>query len=211
MPRPRLSTTPSPASSPTDDLARGVAVVRDGANLTRHAAGYSNVDARTGFVPHTHIRAASITKTFVAATVLQLVADGRVDLDAPIETYLPGCIRGTGIDANAITVRHLLRHQSGLPEYFDDDTPPPDEPVTADPMLDMALAKPAQFTPGTAMKYTNTNYVIAGLLIESVTGRPATVEITWRIIMPLGLFDTYFPAPGRHRAADTVRARLRDR
>ena len=179
-----------------DNLPGGVAVVRDGATLTRHAAGYSDVDARTGFVPHTHIRAASITKPFVAATILQLVADGRVDLDAPVETYLPGRIRGAGIDANAITVRQLLRHESGLPEYFDADTPPPAEPVTADQLLDMALRRPAQFTPGSAMKYTNTNYVVAGLLIESVTGRPAAGEITWRIIVPLGLFDTYFPARG---------------
>jgi D-alanyl-D-alanine carboxypeptidase len=59
----------------------------------------------------------------------------------------------------------------------------------------MALMRPAQFAPGTAMKYTNTNYIIAGLLIEKVTGRPVVDEITWRIIVPLGLFDTYFPAP----------------
>lgn len=179
-----------------DGLAGGVAAVRDGANITWHAAGYSDVDARTGFVPHTHIRAASITKTFVAATVLQLVTEGRVALDAPIETYLPGRIHGTGIDANAITVRQLLRHQSGLPEYFDAVSEPPEEPVTADQMLDAALAKPGQFPPGTAMTYTNTNYIIAGLLLEAVTGRPAAEEITRRIMLPLGLFDTYFPAPG---------------
>ncbi|MGV0716072.1 serine hydrolase domain-containing protein [Mycolicibacterium sp. XJ662] len=179
-----------------DHLAGGIAVVRDGADLTRYTAGYSDVDTKAGFAPNTHIRAASITKTFVAATILQLVAEGRIDLDAPIETYLPGRIRGEGIDANTITVRHLLRHQSGLPEYFDKDTPPPTEPKTADELLDMALAEPAQFPPGTQMEYTNTNYVIAGMLIERVTGRLAADEITWRIIVPLGLFETYFPAPG---------------
>ena len=178
------------------DLAGGIAVVRDGAGLTRSAAGYSDVDTREGFAPQTHVRAASITKTFVAATILQLVAGGKIDLDASVETYLPGRIRGEDIDAKAITVRQLLRHQSGLPEYFDDDTPPPTEPVTADELLDTALTRPAQFAPGTTMKYTNTNYIIAGLLIEKVTGRPAADEITWRIIVPLGLFQTYFPAPG---------------
>ena len=125
-----------------DDLAGGVAVVRDGTGLTRSAAGFSDVDTRTGFAPQTHVRAASITKTFVAATILQLVAEGRIDLDAPIETYLPGRIRGEGIDANAITVRQLMRHQSGLPEYFDADTPPPDEPITGDQLLDTALTRP---------------------------------------------------------------------
>ncbi|HET6737108.1 serine hydrolase domain-containing protein [Mycobacterium sp.] len=180
----------------TDDLAGGVAVVRDGAALTRFAAGHADVESREGFAPPTHVRVASITKTFVAATVLQLVAEGNMDLDAPIETYLPGRIRGEGIDANAITVRQLLRHQSGLAEYFDEDTPPPTEPATADQLLDMALTQPAQFPPGAEMKYTNTNYIIAGLLIEKVTGRPAADEITRRIIVPLGLFETYFPAAG---------------
>jgi D-alanyl-D-alanine carboxypeptidase len=178
-----------------EDLAGGIAVVRDGTALTRSAAGYSDLETKAGFPPNTFVRAASNTKTFVAATVLQLVGEGKVDLDAPIETYLPGRIRGEGIDANAITVRQLLRHQSGLPEYFDEATPPPVDPTSADQLLDMALTRPAQFAPGTAMKYTNTNYIIAGLLVEKVTGRPAVDEITRRIILPLGLFDTYFPAP----------------
>ncbi|SEH64974.1 D-alanyl-D-alanine carboxypeptidase [Mycolicibacterium rutilum] len=182
-----------------DDLAGGVAVVRHGPDLRRYAAGFSDVDTGTGFAPDTHVRVASITKTFVAATVLQLVGEGSVDLDAPIERYLPGRIRGDGIDASAITVRQLLRHQSGLPEYFDEVTEVPTEPVTGERLLDMALTRPAQFAPGTEMKYTNTNYIIAGLLVEKVTGVPAAVAVTARIIVPLGLFDTYFPAPGDRR------------
>ncbi len=179
-----------------DDLAGGIAVVRDDTHLIPSTAGYSDVDTKAGFAPRTHVRAVSITKTLVAATILQLVAEGKLDLDAPLETHLPGRVRGKGIDANAITVRQLLRHQSGLPEYFDPDTPVPAEPVTADQLLDAALTKPAQFAPGSALKYTNTNYVIAGLIIEKVTGQPAADEITKRIIVPLGLSDTYFPAPG---------------
>ena len=179
-----------------DDLAGGVAVVRDGTGITRFSAGYSDVDTRAGFAPQTHVRAASITKTFVAATILQLVAEGRLDLDTAIETYLPGRIRGEGIDAEAITVRQLLRHQSGLPEYFDADTKPPAYPVSGDQLLDAALTRRAQFAPGSAIKYTNTNYVIAGLLLDKLTGHSAVDEITRRIIVPLGLSDTYFPAPG---------------
>jgi D-alanyl-D-alanine carboxypeptidase len=179
-----------------NDLAGGVAVVRAGADIARSSAGYSDLDTRAGFSPRTHVRAASITKPFVAATILQLVAEGKVDLDAPIDTYLPGRIRGNGIDASTITVRQLLRHQSGLPEYFDADTRPPTEPVTADQLLDAALTRRPQFAPGSAVKYTNTNYVIAGLIIEKVTGHPAADEINRRIIAPLGLPDTYFPALG---------------
>jgi D-alanyl-D-alanine carboxypeptidase len=179
-----------------DQLAGGVTVVREGSDVTRYSAGYADLDTRAGFVPKTHVRVASITKTFVAATLLQLVAEGKLELDAPIEKYLPGRIHGDGIDANAITVRQLLRHQSGLPEYFDADTPVPTQPVTADQLLDAALKQHAQFTPGSMIKYTNTNYVIAGLLIEKLTGHPAADEITRRIIMPLGLSNTYFPPPG---------------
>jgi D-alanyl-D-alanine carboxypeptidase len=176
-------------------LPGGVAVVRD-YGVTRSSAGYADLDTSAAFAPRTHVRAASITKPFVAATILQLVAEGKVNLDAPIETYLPGRIRGQGIDTHAITVRQLLRHQSGLPEYFDGDTPIPTEPVTADQLLDAALKRPPQFAPGTEIRYTNTNYVIAGLLIEKATGHPTAEEITRRIIAPLGLVDTYFPAAG---------------
>jgi D-alanyl-D-alanine carboxypeptidase len=179
-----------------DQLAGSVTIVRDGADVSRYSAGYSDLDTRTDFVPKTHVRVASITKTFVAATILQLVAEGKVDLDAPIEKYLPGRIHGDGIDANAITVRQLLRHQSNLPEYFDAQTPVPTTPVTADQLLDAALQKRPQFPPGSAVKYTNTNYVIAGMLIEKLAGQPVTDEITRRIIVPLGLSNTYFPAAG---------------
>ena len=180
----------------TDDgLPGAVAVVRNGDVLTRHAAGFADVDTGAGFVPNTRVRAASISKTFVAAAILQLVAEGRIDLDRSIETYLPGRIVGEGIDANTITVRQLLRHQSGLPEYFDGDTEVPTGPTSADQLLDMALTQPAQFAPGAAMIYTNTNYVVAGLLLEAVTGTPAAIEVTQRVIAPLGLTDTYFPAP----------------
>ncbi len=173
-----------------------VAVVRAGSDVVRHVAGYSDVATRAGFTPDSHVRAASITKTFVAAAVLQLVGEGRVDLDASVESLLPGRIRAPGVDADAITVRHLLRHQSGLPEYFDAATPTPSEPLTADQILGLALDKPSEFTPGTQMRYTNTNYTIAGLIIEAVTGQPAADEIARRIMVPLGLDGTYFPALG---------------
>ncbi|MDA2889295.1 serine hydrolase [Mycolicibacterium sp. BiH015] len=177
-------------------LAGAVAVVADGAAVTLSAAGHTDVSTRTTFTPQTYVRVASITKTFVAATILQLVSEGRVELDEPVDTYLPGLIRGEGIDGAAISVRQLLRHQSGLPEYFDDTTEPPAQPVSPRDLLSQALAKPGA-PPGQRVPvYTNTNYVVAGLIIESVTGRSAADEITRRIIAPLGLTHTYFPAAG---------------
>jgi D-alanyl-D-alanine carboxypeptidase len=94
-----------------DDLAGGVAVVRTAAEVSRHYAGVSDVETGAAFAPHIHVRVGSITKTFVAATIMQLFAEDRIDLDAPVETYLPGRVRGMGIDANAIAVRQLLRRQ----------------------------------------------------------------------------------------------------
>ncbi|MCV7015265.1 beta-lactamase family protein [Mycolicibacterium madagascariense] len=176
-------------------LAGGVAVTRDGTTVSRFSAGYSDVDTHAGFGPHIRIRAASVTKTFVAATMLQLVAEGKVDLDASVESYLPGRIRGAGIDATAITVRELLHNSSGLPEYYY-DTDPHGPPQTSQQLLDLALRKPAQFSPGAMIKYTNTNFVVAGMIITAVTGRDPADEITRRIIVPLGLADTYFPAAG---------------
>ncbi|ANI41816.1 beta-lactamase family protein [Mycolicibacterium vaccae] len=179
-----------------DGLAGAVAAVRHGDDVTAASAGYADVEAGTTFVPDTRVRVASITKTFVAAAILQLVGEGRVDLDASVEEYLPGLLRGTGIDGDAVTVRRLLRHQSGLPEYYGAETEPLTGPVAPRDLVARALARPAADPSPAVAIYTNTNYVVAGLLLESVTGRPAAEEITRRIIVPLGLTHTYFPAPG---------------
>ena len=177
-------------------LAGAVAVVADGAAVTLSAAGHTDLSTGATFTPQTYVRVASITKTFVAAAILQLVAERRIQLEAPVDTYLPGLIRGEGIDGATISVRQLLRHQSGLPEYFDDTTEPPKQPVSPRDLLSQALTKPGVPAGQPVPVYTNTNYVVAGLIIESVTGRPAADEITRRIIAPLGLTHTYFPAAG---------------
>jgi D-alanyl-D-alanine carboxypeptidase len=147
------------------------------------------------------VRAGSNTKSFVAVVVLQLVAEGKVELDAPIEHYLPGLVRGEGIDGRAITVRQLLQHTSGLPNYtaylglehFDQARDRYFEPRD---LLDIALAHPADFAPGAKWEYSNTNYVLAGLLIERVSGRPVAEQVTERVINRIGLRDTYWPAVG---------------
>jgi D-alanyl-D-alanine carboxypeptidase len=180
----------------TDGFTGAIGVIRDGTSTQTRSAGYADVPTRAGFVANTHVRVASITKTFVAATILQMAAEGLIDLDAPVETYLPGRLRGIGIDGESITVREILQHRSGLPEYFANPGDLDLTESTPDDVLDMALRRPAQFPAGTAVKYTNTNYVVAGLLIAAVAGRPATDEVTRRILIPLGLIHTYFPDPG---------------
>ncbi|AGZ39137.1 serine hydrolase domain-containing protein [Actinoplanes friuliensis] len=147
------------------------------------------------------VRIGSNTKTFVSVVVLQLVAEKKVELDAPVEKYLPGLVRGEGIDGRKITVRQLLQHTSGLPnytEYLDTDGSFALQHTYWEPrdLLDLALAHPAVFAPGAKWEYSNTNYVVAGLLVQKVTGRPIAEQITDRVIRKAGLRHTYFPGVG---------------
>ena len=148
------------------------------------------------------VRIGSNTKTFVAVVVMQLVQEGKVGLDEPIETYLPGLIKGEGIDGSKITVRQLLQHTSGLPDFDETLVGTTDvfqyrhHYVTPRDVLDSALSKPAQFEPGAQWKYTNTNYLVLGMLVERVSQRPVGEQIDQRIVKKLGLSHTYFPAPG---------------
>ena len=156
------------------------------------------------------VRIGSNTKTFVAVVVMQMVQEGKVGLDEPIETYLPGLIKGEGVDGSKITVRQLLQHTSGLPEYNDTylssraaESENMQHYVPPRDLLDTALGKPAQFEPGTQWKYTNTNYIVLGMLIERVSQRPVGEQIDERIVKKLGLSHTYFPAPGEEKIRGT--------
>ncbi|GAA2597861.1 serine hydrolase domain-containing protein [Streptomyces roseoviolaceus] len=154
-----------------------------------------------------HVRIGSNTKTFTATVVLQLVAEGTVGLDAPVADSLPGL----GLDPK-ITVRMLLQHTSGVfnftGEYYDDGTFTPGIPATTagqewvdnrfktyrpEELVRLALSKPARFEPGTDWSYSNTNYVLARLLIEKVTGHSLAEEMQRLILGPLGLSDTVLP------------------
>lgn len=165
-----------------------------------YTAGVADVKTGAKVPVDGQVRIGSNTKTFTAAVVLQLVGEGKVELDAPVETYLPKLLRGDGVDGRNITVRQLLQHTSGLPNYTDYllESVFKDRHAYYQPrdLLDIALAHEAQFAPGTGWAYNNTNYVVAGLLIEKVTGRPLAEQITERIIDRLGLRHTYFPGVG---------------
>ncbi|WP_232535296.1 serine hydrolase domain-containing protein [Nocardia terpenica] len=170
-------------------------------------------DGATGarFPDGAHIRIGSNTKTFVSVVLAQLVAEGQVDLDAPVERYLPGVVRGNGNDGSRVTVRNLLQHTSGLPDYIPSGDPaalaranPAQLRVDQEALRQQyyapadlvarAMTMPPRFEPGAKSVYTNTNYIVLGMLIERVTGRPIATEIDRRILAPLGLKDTYFPA-----------------
>ncbi|MFE5626354.1 serine hydrolase domain-containing protein [Streptomyces virginiae] len=179
----------------SDGLPAALASVtgRDGRTRT-YVAGAGDLATGAEVPRDGQVRIGSNTKTFTAVVVLQLVGEGRIGLDAPVETYLPGLVRGDGIDGRHITVRRLLQHMSGLPNYTDYDLQP--RPYDPRDLLDIALRHKAHFAPGAKWEYSNTNYVLAGLIVEKVTGRALAEEIDRRIIQRLGLRHTYFPAPG---------------
>lgn len=182
--------------------------VRDRRGDAVLTSGVADVTSRAPMRGDDSFRIGSMTKMFVATVVLQLVGEHRVVLDAPVERYLPGVVRGHGNDGRAITVRQLLQHTSGIPDYLDYLS---EREVLEDPLahhdpadlVNLALAHPPTFEPGTGWSYSNTNYLLAGMLIEKVTGHTYGQEIRRRIITPLGLRRTYVPGdasviPGPH-------------
>lgn len=182
------------------------------------SAGVSRLGEEAKPPTNGHFRIGSNTKTFTATVVLQLVAEGRIGLDDPVVDYLPEF----GLDRR-ITVRMLLQHTSGVfnftGEYYEDGTVVPGIPWQGQEWVDnrfktyrpeelvrLALSKPVRFEPGTDWSYSNTNYVLARLLIEKITGSSFAEEMQRLILGPLGLSGTVVPdtqpeIPGPHAHA----------
>lgn len=178
--------------------------VRDRSGRTRHyTAGLGDLRTGAGVPANGRVRIGSASKMFAAVVVLQLAGEGEVELDASIEKYLPGLVRAKGVDATRITVRQLLQHNSGLPDYTTSMFAPsgdffPYRHVYLEPreLLDLANAREDGGPAGGGWSYSNTNYVLAGLIAQRVTGRPFNELVTTRIIERIGLRDTYVPEAG---------------
>ncbi|MEU4163489.1 serine hydrolase domain-containing protein [Actinoplanes sp. NPDC026670] len=141
-------------------------------------------------------RVGSVTKTFVATVVLQLAAERRLRLDDTLERWLPGAIP----NGAHITIRQLLQHTSGIFNYTDALFASIDEVLAAryrtfrpEELVALAAAQPPDFEPGTSWSYSNTNYVLLGLIIRKVTGRAYGEEVDKRILRPLRLHGTEVP------------------
>lgn len=207
---------------PTDRLRRDVAAVHalglpgvqarlvrpDGRDVV---ATVGVADLRTGrpVPPNGRARIASTGKAFIATVVLQLVGEGRMGLDDPVERWLPGVIRGNGNDGRAITVRHLLQHTSGLHDDVPDFATAADyyehryDVYTSVDLLVRTLRHPPDFAPGTRWRYSNIGYVVAEMVIDRVTGRPWHEEVRRRVLGPVNMRDTTWPGtdptvPGPH-------------
>ncbi len=177
----------------------GVAVALAGNDeeLTVAAAGSAGPAGGT-VEPGSAFRVGSLAKTFVATMLLQLVADGTIGLDDLVADHAAELTIADGV-----TIRELLAHRSGLPEYNDGELAPA---VLADPartwapadVLELVADQPRDFAPDTQFVYSNTNYIVAGLLLEGITGMTLAENLHSRIVEPLGLSSTFF-APDNTR------------
>lgn len=143
-------------------------------------------------------RIGSVSKTFSAVVLLQLVQEGKLGLDEPVNTYLPGLLPD-----DRITVRHLLTHRSGLADYTNamfEHTVPGFESVrnrvfSYQELVDLSLSEPRTTQPGVSYQYSNANFVVVGMLIEKLTGRPVADAYERRIFKPLKLRKTSYVHP----------------
>jgi D-alanyl-D-alanine carboxypeptidase len=172
-----------------------IVFVRTPTRTRSGVAGASQLQPRVAMKPNMHYRIASVTKTFVATVVLQLVGEGKLTLDDPIERWLPGLVP----NGSAITVRELLSHTSGLFNYTDDlgwqnaVIANPGREWSPRELLAIAFSKPPLFAPGTNWSYSNTGYILLGLMVEAITGEPVANVLKERIFDPLALRATSFP------------------
>ncbi|MFI6743362.1 serine hydrolase domain-containing protein [Nonomuraea sp. NPDC050451] len=185
-----------------------IAEVRDGNRTWRGTSGRARMNKAQAAPVEGRFRVGSVTKSFTATVVLQLVNEGKLELSDSVEQWLPGLV-DKGADT---TIRHLLQHTSGLPEYttdmFDKAGIPKERyrSWTAKELVGRAGKLPREFPPGARYGYSNTNYIVLGMLIERVTGRPYATEIRKRILRPLGMGHTRLPGaspevPGPHAHA----------
>lgn len=181
-------------------------VIRGPHGIERYSAGDADVRRGVAISSRDHTRAGSITKAFTSTVILQLVASGRFGLDDSVESLLPGALP----DGDQITVRQLLNMSSGLADYCSVPASPggpdPCNPSSAaersrawapQELIDIGVSAPRTFAPGQGWAYTNTGYLLLGMIIERVTGDSLAAEYRQRIFRPLGLKETRY-------APDTV-------
>ncbi|WP_307835449.1 serine hydrolase domain-containing protein [Streptomyces adelaidensis] len=181
--------------------------VREGSDRWTGASGLADVETGRKVTPGMRHRVGSITKTFTSVAILQQVERGRVSLDAPVTRYVPDLFPGADRErGDAITVRMLLNHTSGIGDYVlgafpslaQGSTTSLDEgrfrSISPAELVRLGLAADATGRPGELPgSYANTNYVIAGLVLEKVTGQKASTYITRHVIDRAGLNHTTFP------------------
>jgi D-alanyl-D-alanine carboxypeptidase len=184
------------AGLPDSDATAALVRVGGTDGTWRGSAGVHDLASGAAADPDARFRAGSTTKVVTAATVLRLAAQGRVDLDTPVQRYLPGLLTKA---FEPVSVRQLLNHTSGIQagdgfgDAFEDQYAHRFDTLTPRQVVASAVAKGPEFRPGGRQDYLNINYTILGLLIEKVTGHSYASEATRLVLRPAGMRDTYFP------------------
>ena len=181
-----------------DGVPGVIIMTRRGRQVSHVVAGLADQATGQPMRPQDKVHIASITKTFVATVVLQLAAEGRLSLNDSVQRWLPGVVTGPGYHPAQITIRQLLQHTSGIPDYLNDtalfgnlqNLRPYEETWQPLQLVDIALGLGP---PAHGWMYSNTNYILLGMIIQQVTGQSPVTEISRRILAPLGLRATSFP------------------
>ena len=182
--REKVDTMVRQALTSTGVPSASIAIVQGGAIAYLQAYGAGRIEPHTPALPSMRYSIGSISKQFTAAAVLLLAEQGKLSLEDPVSRFVPNLTRG-----NEVTIRELLSHTSGYQDYWPQDYVPPFmlQPITAEKILDQWGRKPLDFDPATEWQYSNTNFVIAGLIVEKASGMPLLQLLSERIFAPLGM------------------------
>jgi CubicO group peptidase (beta-lactamase class C family) len=186
--RDRIDRIASQVLEQTGVPSASIAVVQRGKLVYTHAYGKASLQPPVSATPAMRYSIGSISKQFTAAAILLLQEEGKLSLDDPVSTYIPGLTQG-----DKITIRQLLSHTSGYQDYWPEDyvmtTMKP--AVSAQQIMDQWGKKALDFEPGTQWQYSNTNFVIAGAIVEKVSGEPYFTFLTKRIFQRLGMTSVW--------------------
>ncbi len=165
-----------------------IAVVQGGKVVYTQAYGLAQIHPDKPATPEMRYSVGSVSKQFTATAMLLLQEQGKLSIDDPVGKYVPGLTRG-----NEVTIRQILSHTSGYQDYAPEDYPVESQlkPVTPREILDTWAAKPLDFEPGTQWQYSNTNYVIAGLIVEKVSGQKLFAFLGEHVFHPLGMTSAW--------------------
>jgi D-alanyl-D-alanine carboxypeptidase len=169
-----------------------LAVVQAGKVIKTKGYGLANMELNVPATPNTVYQLQSITKSFVACGIMLLVEDGKLGLDDKITNYLSGLPQAWG----GVTMRHLLTHTSGIPNFVSDQGSGAaivafaQKASSSEEIIGWAAARPMKFAPGEGRRYSSTGYHLLGMIIEKVTGKPWGRFLHERIFAPLGMTST---------------------
>ncbi len=185
--RTKIDAAVADAMAKTSVPSASVGVVQDGRIVFTKAYGHARLDPPMPATAEMHYAIGSISKQFTAAAILLLQQDGKLSIDDPIAKYFPELTR-----AKDVTIRNILSHTSGYQDYAPQDYTIPawTKPTTADAIIHEWATKPLDFEPGTQYQYSNTNFNIAGLIVEKASGEKFWPFLTRRVLAPLGLRHT---------------------